>query len=1713
MAPNPIKCSKTGCEFTTPATCPDWDKMLRVLELHTAAEHGTVQAGPATERSGAAPRLEKLPRPTFSLEMTQNEWAFKESQWRAYISQSVVPDKVKVQQLQAACDELLLRRVYDAGGLDSLNTEELLISQIKKLAVRVVHKTLHLQNMWSMTQSPDESVRAFCSRLVGTADLCDLVVVCSKQGCGEKTSYRDHVVLQALLRGMHDADIRTRVLSRTQNNELEKLSDVVDYIAAEEASSQSFSSLNSPHTIAAAKSSYKQLHTGKGQTPDPPRQDKCRYCGGRHPGDRSLNSRKEHCKAFDKTCSKCEKLHHFSSVCRSTAKAAAAAVKTDSTESVTGAMVSDAAVSSFYAMQSVAPTNHTHLSSYAAALKQAGPVTTIPLPHCVHSLHAGWLLTPARPSPTHPLEIKVDRAAYASLHLSVPKSSLKPSRIKSQQSCLDTGAQLTTVPVSILSALNIKVENLLPVATNLNTVTGMPVDIIGGIFLTFTGTNPTTGGVRITRQLAYVSRSVPYPFMSREACTDLGVIPLSFPAIGSCDAPPATAAATSATHTPCTNTGVSSPGDAPCSCPLRQPPPTTPPVLPCSPTKENLPQLKQYIMDRYAASAFNTCEHQVLPLMQDSPPLRLFADEEATPVAFHSPAAVPVHWNEQVKAGLDRDVRLGVIERVAVNDPVTWCSRMVITPKSDGSPRRVVDFQPVNAHCPRQTHHTRSRWHIASSVPHNTARTVLDAWHGYHSVPVHPADRHLTTFITPYGRYRYRTAPQGFLSAGDSYTQRSDEIIGDFPNHLKCVDDSILWGEDIASNFFSTCSFLDKCSAGGIIFNSSKFQFAEEEVRYLGFLIVKDGLKPTPEFLENIRSFPSPKSLTDIRSWYGAINQISYTFATSQAMLPFRQLLRPQIPFYWSEELQAAFIESKEEIIRQCEKGVRLFSLSLPTGLATDWSKSCMGWWLVQKHCQCPGSPVLGCCKTGWQTVYCGSKFNTTAESRVPPIEGEALAATHGLEKCSHFILGHPNLLLALDHKPLIKIFGDAKLESITNPRLFSLKMKTLKFRYTPVHVAGKKHVVPDAFSRRGDDEAVSNVLPGYANTMGPPDWVSSPTLGQIRIADNQFNSDHAHVDTEAFVTGLAMSKLEEFNNPPETLLAGVVTAPLQAITWEMLMSACRTCPEYQLLHNLIEKGAPEDSKSWDQQLLPYHRHRHLLTTVGPVVLINDRPVVPKALRPRAIDHCHAGHPGLATMCLRLSNTLYWPNYKEDFIRSKLSCTTCRASAPSNPAMPPNLPVAPQYPFQSIVCDFFTVSGQTYAAMADRYSNWLSILQLKRDTSQELVTALRNYFSVFGIAELLSSDGASIFTSSTFTEFCRRWGVAQRISSAYFPRSNKRAEVAVKQAKRLVSDSLGPGGSLDTDALARALLAHRNTQDPLTGLSPAQVVFGRRLRDFLPCSPGQYEPRPEWRLTADRRELAHAKRHIKTEEALHRGSKQLLPLIEGDLVSVQDQNGNTPRRWSKTGKILESLGHDSYLIKVDGSNRITKRNRQFLRRIEPFVADTDLPATPSGPPVSTPLPAFTGGDPISEPALPDSNVVDPVDILVAEDDHPEPDLAADPPLPGPSQPANTVTPVPVSQAPPVGYHHDMGHSVGPHPGGQVHTNQPIFPSRGPHIVRVLPPAPPGMPHYDVLRRMEIEARQQAEASKQLSAYLASIMANTAVYSSWVGGINGYQFPP
>ena len=122
---------------------------------------------------------------------------------------------------------------------------------------------------------------------------------------------------------------------------------------------------------------------------------------------------------------------------------------------------------------------------------------------------------------------------------------------------------------------------------------------------------------------------------------------------------------------------------------------------------------------------------------------------DAEPVAHHTPVPVPLHWQEDVKAGLDHDVSLGVLEPMPVGEPVTWCHQMVVCTKKNVKPHRTVDFQALNRHTTRETYHTQSPFHQAQLVPHNTKKTVFDCWNEYHSIPLHKDDYHLLS--SPHG--------------------------------------------------------------------------------------------------------------------------------------------------------------------------------------------------------------------------------------------------------------------------------------------------------------------------------------------------------------------------------------------------------------------------------------------------------------------------------------------------------------------------------------------------------------------------------------------------------------------------------------------------------------------------------------------------------------------------------------------------------------------------------------------------------------------------------------------------------------------------------------------------------------------------------------------------------------------------------------------------
>ena len=975
----------------------------------------------------------------------------------------------------------------------------------------------------------------------------------------------------------------------------------------------------------------------------------------------------------------------------------------------------------------------------------------------------------------------------------------------------------------------------------------------------------------------------------------------------------------------------------------------------------------------------------------EGPPIKIMVDPNATPVRVNTPATVPLHWQAEVERKLEEDVALGVLERVPLGEEPTWCHRMVLARKPDGSPRRTVDLSPLNRHCLREPHHVKPPFQQAKSIPPNTFKTVLDCWNGFHSCPLRESDRHLTTFITPFGRFRYITAPQGYLASGDGYTRRYDEIISDVERKTKVVDDTALWDEDLEEHWWRIIDYLELVGKCGIIINPGKFQFSQRDVNFAGFKITESTVEPLPKFLDAIQNFPRPNSITDIRSWFGLVNQCSHYGQLSKLMLPFKHLLSPKTQFRWTDELETTFIETKRLIVAAIREGVEIFDPQRPTCLRTDWSKQGIGFYLGQKHCECP-IVIPGCCEKGWKITLAGSRYLRPSEERYAPVEGEALGIAWSLEQTRYFTQGCDNLIVVTDHNPLVKLFGDRLLDEITNTRLFRLKQRTLPWRFRVLYVPGKFNPFADAVSR---------------HPVGQPDDDDEPdmteTLAGIRLED-------VADDMERDLCAASQSDLNKVN----------------VVSWDRVKTLTGTDPVMSMLTNTIRHGFPESKEQLDPSLRGFWDHRASLYTVDGVVMLNNRFVIPRGLQAEVLRALHSAHQGTTGMNNRAQSSVFWPGITADIAATRDNCLCCARNAPSLSKLPPTEPIIPTTPFEAIASDYFHLKGNYFLVIADRLSGWTEVKMVRKNSvtsgAKGLCLALRSMFVTFGVPVEMASDGGPEFKAQETADFLKRWGVKHRLSSAYHPKSNGRAELAVKSTKRLLEDNIGPDGELNTDKVVQALLMKRNTPDPDCRLSPAEVIFGRKLRDTLPYrglqqSPMVFENKDidsKWREAWSLKEEALKQRYMKHLEKLDNGSHLPPPLRHGDRVWCQAQAGRYATKWDKSGVVVETHPNDQYTVKTDGSGRLTLRNRQFLRKIVSHkLLGHPSPATPSQPqppPVQDVAPPVTREHQPPPPAhehgplpVPDFNGQPEAPGLVPEVEEPVPG----PSTPQPANPAGT----------------------------------------------------------------------------------------------------------
>lgn len=227
-----------------------------------------------------------------------------------------------------------------------------------------------------------------------------------------------------------------------------------------------------------------------------------------------------------------------------------------------------------------------------------------------------------------------------------------------------------------------------------------------------------------------------------------------------------------------------------------------------------------------------------------------------------------------------------------------------------------------------------------------------------------------------------------------------------------------------------------------------------------------------------------------------------------------------------------------------------------------------------------------------------------------------------------------------------------------------------------------------------------------------------------------------------------------------------------------------------------------------------------------------------------------------------------------------------------------------------IAVDLFELDKQEYVVMVDYYSKFFEVSHLSNSKSKTVINHIKPQLARYGIPEVIVSDYGSEFSSHEFAEFAREYGFKHITSSPRYPQSNGLAERAVQTAKKLMMKA-----KVERKDFQFGLLDYRNAPIEVIGLSPAQMLMGRRTRTKLPTTPALPEPQYP---TENIKEGLSRRSEIQ-QQYYNRNANT------GDTVGVRKPGQKT---WTPAVVTRVTKAPRSYVVDAEGTSY--RRNRRDL---------------------------------------------------------------------------------------------------------------------------------------------------------------------------------------
>ena len=234
--------------------------------------------------------------------------------------------------------------------------------------------------------------------------------------------------------------------------------------------------------------------------------------------------------------------------------------------------------------------------------------------------------------------------------------------------------------------------------------------------------------------------------------------------------------------------------------------------------------------------------------------------------------------------------------------------------KRDGSIRVCGDYKlTINQVALVDTYPLPLVQDIFASLANGSSFTKLDLAHAYQQLNLDDESRPYTTINTHRGLFRYTRLPFGVAAAPAIFQRTMESLLGDLPHVCMYLDDILVTGESETAHLQNLASVLERLTSAGVRLKREKCAFMIPEVEYLGHRISAEGIYPVPEKVKAVREAPTPKDVSQLRSFLGLVNYYGKFLPNMTTLLrPLYDLLQSARRWSWGKFQDQAFRKAKE---------------------------------------------------------------------------------------------------------------------------------------------------------------------------------------------------------------------------------------------------------------------------------------------------------------------------------------------------------------------------------------------------------------------------------------------------------------------------------------------------------------------------------------------------------------------------------------------------------------------------------------------------------------------------------------------------------------------------------------------------------------------------------------------------------------------------------